>query len=99
MVVTRLAAAVPLLLVVSGSAVVPSARATLVSAPVTGAVTVTERVTEPPLAIAATTGQVTIPPDSVPPLSAETKVTPCGSVSRTTTLEAVLGPSLVVRMV
>src|SRR5438093_13628395 len=43
----------------------------------------------PPLAIEAAAGQVTMPPASVPPLSAETKVTPCGRVSCTTTLEAV----------
>ena len=98
-VVTRLAAAAPLLLVVSGSAVVASARARLSKVPVAGAVTVTVRVIEPPLAIEATAGQVTTPPDSAPPLSAATKVTPAGSVSCTTTLAAPEGPLLVVRIV
>ena len=72
---TRLAAAEPLLLVVSGSAMEPSARATLVSVPVVGAVTMTLYVTLPPLASEATVGQVTTPLASMPPLSAETKVT------------------------
>src|SRR5438093_530394 len=91
-VVTRLAAAEPSLLVLSGSAVAASARATLRSVPVAGAVTVTVRVRLPPLASEATVGQVTTPPDTVPPLSAETKVTPAGRVSWTTTLAAVDGP-------
>ena len=64
-----------------------------------GAVTVTERVIEPPLASEATAGQVTTPLDAVPPLSAETKVTPAGSVSRTTTARATVGPWLPTTMV
>ena len=99
MVVARLAAAEPLLSVVSGSAVAALARATLTSVPVAGAVTVTERVIEPPLASEATAGQVTTPLDAVPPLSAKTNVTPAGSVSRTTTLAAFEGPLLSTTMV
>src|SRR5213075_270380 len=98
-VVTRLAAAEPLLFVESGSAVLASARATLTSVPVAGAITVTEYVSAPPLETEATAGQVTTPPASVPPLSAETNVTPAGSVSTTATLLAGLGPWFVVTMV
>ena len=94
-VLSRFAAAEPLLLVVSGSAVDASARATLTTVPVGGAVTVTVRTTLPPLAIEATAGQVTTPPDSVPPLSAETKITPAGRVSRATTPAASEGPLFV----
>src|SRR5580765_671250 len=98
-VVTRLAAAEPLLFVLSGSALLAWARATLTSVPVAGAVTVTEYVSAPPLASVATAGQVTTPAASTPPLSAETKVTPAGSVSTTATLLAGLGPWFVVTMV
>src|SRR5947207_2035571 len=80
-VVTRLAAFEPLLFVESGSAVLASARATFTGVPVAGAVTVTEYVSAPPLATVATAGQATTPPASAPPLSAETNVTPAGSVS------------------
>src|SRR5436190_23067060 len=85
-VVTRFAAAEPLLFVESGSAVLASARATLTSVPDAGAVTVTEYVSAPPLARDAAEGHVTTPPASAPPLSAVTKVTPAGSVSTTATL-------------
>src|SRR5213593_3559186 len=88
-VVTRLAGAEPLLFAGAGSLVVVVAMATLTSVPVAGAVTVTERVTLAPLARLATVGQVTTPAAWVPPLSAETNVTPAGSVSRTATLAAV----------
>src|SRR5207244_12392185 len=98
-VVTRLAGAEPLLLVESGSAVAASARATLRSVPVAGAVTVTVRVRLAALARVATAGQVTTPPASDPASLAETKVTPAGSVSRTTTAEASDGPLLETVMV
>src|SRR5207249_5238609 len=90
----RLAGAEPLLLVESGSAVEASARATLSIVPVTGAVTVTVRDRLAPLARVANAGQVTTPDAAVPPLLAETKVTPAGRVSRTTTAEASEGPLL-----
>src|SRR5207247_5764479 len=80
-VVTRLAGAEPLLLVESGSAVEASARATLSSVPVAGAVTVTVRYRPALLARFATAGQVTRPAAAVPPLLAETEVTPAGRVS------------------
>src|SRR5216117_2384350 len=98
-VVTRLAGAVPLLFAGVGSLVGEPAMATLRSVPVAGAVTVTERVTLAPLARVATVGQVTMPAAWVPPLVAETNVTPAGSVSRTTTLAAVEGPLLVTTIV
>src|SRR5216117_3545291 len=98
-VVTRFAGSEPLLLVVSGSAVAASARATLTSAPDPGAVTVTVRVAVPPFARLAIRGQVTTPPDSPPPSLAETKLPPAGNVSRTTTLAAVEGPALVTTIV
>ena len=98
-VVTRFAAALPLLLVESGSALDVLARATLTRVPATGAVTVTVRVIESPLASVATAGQVTTPLDAVPPLLAVTKVTPAGSVSRTTTARATVGPWLPTTMV
>ena len=88
-----------MLLVESGSAVAASARATLSSVPVVGAVTVTVRVRLAPLAKVATAGQVTTPPASDPASLAETKVTPAGSVSRTTTEAASDGPLLVTEMV
>src|SRR5207247_2235689 len=91
---TRLAGAEPLLLVESGSAVEASARATLSRVPVAGAVTVTVRERLAPLVRVATAGQLTTPPANVPPLLAETKVTPAGSVSRTTTVAASDGPLL-----
>src|SRR5512143_1475359 len=94
-VVTRLAAAEPLLLAGAGSVVADVAMATLTSVPVAGAVTVMVRVRTPPLPRLGTTGQVTTPPACVPPLEAETNMTPAGSVSRTTTLAAAEGPSLV----
>src|SRR5436190_135798 len=93
-VVTRLAGAEPLLLVESGSAVEASARATLSRVPVAGAVTVTVRDRLAPLARVANAGQVTTPAVAVPPLLAETKLTPAGSVSRTTTVAASEGPLL-----
>src|SRR5216117_4173090 len=98
-VVTRLAGAEPLLLVESGSPVAASARATLIRVPVGGAVTVTVRERLPPLARLATEGQVTTPAAAVPPLLAEAKVAPAGSVSRTTTETAAEGPLLVTVMV
>src|SRR5213593_2690570 len=98
-VVTRFATADPLLFVVSGSAVVASARATLTSVPVAGTVTVTVRLTLAAFARVPTTGHVTTPPDSLPPWLAETNVTPAGRVSRTTTLAAEDGPLLVTAMV
>src|SRR5881296_1979208 len=98
-VVTRLAGAEPLLLVESGSAVAASARATLIRVPVAGAVTVTVRERLAPLARLATAGQVTTPPANEPASLAETKVTPAGSVSRTTTEAASDGPLLVTEMV
>src|SRR5439155_1651984 len=96
---TRLPGSEPLLLVESGSAVEASARATLSIVPVTGAVTVTVRERLAPLAKVATAGQVTTPPASEPASLAETKVTPAGSVSRTTTEGAADGPLLVTVMV
>src|SRR5438093_841738 len=99
MVVTRLAAAVPSLLPGVGSAVVALAEPMLRSVPLAGAVTVTVRVRLAPFARLATAGQVTTPPDSVPPLPAETNVTPEGSASFTTTLAAADGPLLVTTMV
>src|SRR5947199_37484 len=98
-VVTRFAGSEPLLLVESGSAVEASARATLSRVPVGGAVTVTVRERLAPLTRVATAGQVTTPVARVPPLLAETKVTPAGRVSRTTTAEASEGPLLVTVMV
>src|SRR5437773_1357809 len=87
--VTRLPGSEPLLLVESGSAVAASARATLSSVPVAGAVTVTVRDRLAPLARVANAGQVTTPAVAVPPLLAETRVTPAGSVSWTTTADRV----------
>src|SRR2546425_8544186 len=97
--VTRLAGAEPLLLVESGSTVAASARATLSRVPVAGAVTVTVRAKLAPLARVAATGQVTTPAARVPPLLAETKVTPAGTGSRATTSHASEGPLLVRVMV
>src|SRR5437867_82350 len=97
--VTRLAGSEPLLLVESGSAVDASARATLSSVPVGGAVTVSVGETLAPLARPGTAGQVTTPAAAVPPLLAETNVTPAGKVSRTTTVAASEGPLLVTVMV
>src|SRR5262245_35894151 len=48
--------------------------------------------TSDPLIRVGRTGQVTTPPASTPPLSAETKVTPAGRVSCTTTAVASEGP-------
>src|SRR5437867_3197128 len=98
-VVTRLPDAEPLLLEESGSMGAASERATLSSVPVVGAVTVAVRDRLAPLARLATAGQVTTPPASVPPLLAEMNVTLPGSVSRTTTVEALDGPLLVTVMV
>src|SRR5437867_919925 len=98
-VVTRLAGAEPLFLVESGSTVAASARATLSSVPVGGAVSVTVRDRLAALARVAATGQVTTPAARVPPLLAATKVTPTGRVSRTTTAEVHDGLSLVTVMV
>src|SRR5258705_288697 len=98
-VVVRFAAAEPLLFVVSGSAVDASARAALTSGPLAGAVTVTPHARGPPFGTEATAGQVTTPPDWVPPLSAETNVTPAGRVSLTTTESAAVGPLLLVTIV
>src|SRR5213593_2739436 len=98
-VVTRLAGAEPLLLVESRSTVAASARATLSRVPVAGAVTVTVRDRLAPLARVATAGQVTTPAASDPASLAETKVTPAGRVSRTTTEMASEGPLLVTLMV
>src|SRR5437867_2641615 len=94
-VVTWFAAAEPLLLLVSGSAVAASARATLTSVPVAGAVTVTVRLTLLALARLPTTGQLTTPPDSLPPSLANPNVTPAGSVSAMATAVAVDGPLFV----
>src|SRR3989442_3362079 len=93
--VTRLAGAEPLLLVESGSAVAASARATLSSVPVAGEVTVTVRDRLALLARVATDGQVTMPPASDPALLAETKVTPAGRGSPTTTADASHGTLVV----
>src|SRR5437773_11350813 len=93
--VTRLAGSEPLLLVESGSSVAASARATLSSVPVVGAMTVTVRDRLAPLARLGTDGQVTTPAARLPPLLAEAKVTPAGSAARTTTGAAVEGPLLV----
>src|SRR5262245_60717976 len=98
-VVTWLAAAEPSLFPGVGSAVLLLADPMLSSVPVDGAVTVTVRVTLAPLAKLETAGQVTTPPDSVPPLLAETNVTPDGRLSFTTTLVAGEGPLLVVTRV
>src|SRR5216117_2172517 len=97
-VLTRLAAAEPLLFAGVGSVVGEVAMATLTSVPAAGAETMTERVTLAPLARLATVGQVTTPAACVPPLSVETNVAPAGSVSRTTTLAALDGPLLVIMM-
>ena len=80
-VVTRLAAAEPLLFEASGSLVDDVADPALSSVPEAGAVTVTVRVTLAPLARFVTVGHVTTPPASEPPLLAETKVTSGGSSS------------------
>src|SRR5436309_734459 len=96
---TRLAGFDPLLLVESGSAVEASARATLSRVPVGGAVTVTVRDRLAALARVETEGQVTTPAGAFPPLLAETKVTPAGRVSWTTTADASEGPLLVTVMV
>src|SRR5436309_13702620 len=97
--VTRLAGSEPLLLVESGSSVAASARATLSKVPVARAVTVTVLDRLAPLARVATAGQVTTPPASDPASLAETKVTPAGRVSRTTTAAASEGPWFVTVMV
>src|SRR5436309_2853102 len=81
--VTRFGGSEPLLLVEWGSSVAASARATLSREPVVGAVTVTVRERLSPLSRLATAGQFTTPAASDPPLLAETKVTPAGSLSRT----------------
>src|SRR5881628_621451 len=94
-VVTRLAAAEPSLFAGAGSPVDEVAVATLTSVPLAGAVKVTVRATLAPLARLATVGQVTTPAAWVPPLLAETNVTPAGNVSRMTTLAAVEGPLFV----
>src|SRR5438093_353655 len=99
MVVTRLAAAVGTALRRAGAAVAAVAGAMLTSVPVAGAVTVTVRGRLAPVARLATTGQVTTPLETVPPLLAETKVTADGKKSRTTVLAAVEGPLLVTTMV
>ena len=52
-----------------------------------------------PLARLAVVGHVTTPPDSRPPSLAETSVTPAGRKSRTSTLDAALGPLFVVTTV
>ena len=98
-VTTRLALADPSLFPRSGSEVCEPALAMLRSEPESGAVTTTVRLTVDPLARVANAGQVTTPAASVPPLLAETKVTPAGRVSRTTTAAAVDGPLLVTAMV
>ena len=98
-VLTRFPGAEPLLLVESGSSVAAAARATLSRAPVGGAVTVTVREMVAPLARLGTVGQVTTPAASDPASLAETKVTPAGSSSRTTTVAASEGPLLVTVMV
>src|SRR3989442_6804865 len=97
--VTRFVGSEPLLLVESGSSVAASARATLSREPVVGAVTVTVRERLSPLARLGTAGQVTTPDATVPPLLAETKVTPAGRVSCTPTLAASAGPWLLAVMV
>src|SRR3989442_1546141 len=96
---TRFVGSEPLLLVESGSSVAASARATLSREPVVGAGTVTGRERLSPLAGLGTAGQGTTPGATVPPLLAETKVTPAGRVSRTTTAAASEGPWLVTVMV
>ena len=88
-----------MLLVESGSSVAASTRATLIKVPVGGAVTVTVRNIVAPLARLATAGQVTTPAASDPAPLAETKVTPAGRVSWTTTADASEGPLLVTVMV
>ncbi len=98
-VVTRLAEAEPLLLAGSGSVVAAAAAARFSKVPEVGAVTTTVNVTDAPLASEAIRGQVTTPPLWVPPAVALTKVAVPGRVSVTTTLDAVLGPSLVTVMV
>src|SRR5437763_110068 len=97
--VTRLAGSEPLLLVESGSSVAASARATL--SRVTGGGAGRGRVGDRLAALArgATAGQATTAPASAPASLAETKVTPAGSVSRTTTEAASEGPLLVTVMV
>src|SRR5438093_855713 len=97
--VTRFVGSEPLLLVESGSSVAASARATLSREPVVGAVTVTVRERLSPLARLGTAGQVTIPVASVPPLLAETKVTPAGRVLRSFPTRRSSGPLLVTVMV
>ena len=72
---------------------VTSLLSTVPSATGEGACTVSERMLARP---AGRSGrfQVTTPLDSVPPAEAETKITPGGSVSRTTTPVAVSVPVL-----
>jgi len=88
-----------LLLAGLGSAVPDVAEAVLVNEPLVGAVTVTVKVVEAPLARLAMAGKVTMPLLLIPPPEAETKVTAAGKLSITTTLLAVEGPLLVTVMV
>ena len=69
----------------SGSEVELETAAISVIEPVTGAATITVSTCVAPLARVPSAGQVTIPPDSVADRLADTKVTPAGSVSLTTT--------------
>ena len=82
-------------LVATGSPVVVVAAARLVIVPVVGATNVTVYVTVSASVIVPIVGQVTTPPDSVPPFDAETNVPDPGNVSVITTLAASLGPRLV----
>ncbi len=93
LVVTRAAAAEPLLLPGLGSVVPDELAAMLSSVPLAGALTVTVRATDAPLARLAIAGQVTtLPAPSTPAFDALTNVAVAGRVSRITTLAAAMGP-------
>ncbi len=86
--------AVPSLFVGSGSGVVATEETWLSSVPVAGAVPVTVRSTEAPLAREARF-QVTVPPATTPPSEAVTSVRAGGNVSVISTSLAVSGPLFV----
>ncbi len=86
------------LFVESGSLVGEATLAVLFSVPLVGAVTVTVTLLTAPLA-SVPNDQFTTPLLSMPLPLADTKVTPAGKVSVTTTLLAVDGPKFVTEIV
>src|SRR6187402_3406415 len=92
-VTTWATAAEPSLLAALGSLVTAALETELLNMPLAGAVAVTVKFADAPLARLAR-DQVTIPALYVPPLEAETKVAPAGSAWLTCTLLAVDGPWL-----